>query len=119
MQVSDDCIFCSIVKGDTESDFLYEDGQVVAFRDSNPAAKFHVLIVPKDHVPALDSMSTLNTEFLAHLLLTAKKLGNEHSSEYGYRVALNGGGAEDVPHLHMHVLGGQADLGNPAKGVIQ
>lgn len=115
--MTDNCIFCEIVRGETNTELLHEDDEVVAFHDVNPVTGMHLLVIPKKHVPALDALSAEHGSLVSNLMLTAQKLGNQHSPEHGYRIAVNGGGQEDVPHLHLHVMGGQADLGEPAKGV--
>ena len=111
-----ECIFCAIVAGDSPAEIVHQDDQVVAFADKYPNAKLHLVVVPKAHIASLDDLSDPGLE--AHLLRTARALGNDHSPEHGYRITVNGGSQQDVGHLHFHVLGGQPELGPPAKGVI-
>ena len=106
-----DCIFCKIANGEIPSDFLYEDDNVVAFRDLNPQAPVHVLVVPKAHhdnfVDGVPAETLLSMERAVKAV--AEKFG---VAESGFRCIMNTGAAagQTVMHLHMHVLGGK-DLG--------
>ena len=105
-----DCIFCAIVRGDIPGDRVYEDDQVVAFRDINPQAPTHVLAVPRRHVTSIDSLKD-DPELLGRVMAVAVTVAqSENLAEAGYRLATNHGrdGAQTVPHLHVHVLGGRA-----------
>ena len=108
--MSTDCIFCKIAAGEIPSDFVYRDDEIVAFNDINPLAPTHVLIIPKRHIPALSDISQADAPLLARLVLVANQIaGDRGISETGYRLVINSGveGGQMVPHLHLHLLGGQ------------
>ena len=103
-----DCIFCQIVAGKIPSQRLYQDDEVIAFRDINPQAPVHVLIIPKSHIPSLAQVKQSNT--IAHMTDVANQLAKDQGVlEDGYRLVINCGrdGGQVVPHLHMHLLGGR------------
>lgn len=105
-----DCIFCKIANGKIPSDKVYENENVYAFRDLNPVAPTHVLIVPKEHIQSLDEMEDANQSLLGEMMLTAKKIAKDEGlSEDGYRVVNNIGkaGGQSVDHFHLHVVGGR------------
>ena len=105
-----DCIFCKIVAGEIPSDTLYQDEMVVAFRDINPQAPVHVLIIPREHIPSLTDLPESGPTVMGHVVEVANQLAkNEGVSEKGYRLAINCGeqGGQLVPHLHLHLLGGR------------
>lgn len=103
-----DCLFCKIVAGELPSEKLYEDGDVVAFRDVSPQAPFHALVIPREHLPTLDAFEPAHTELAGRLLLTARALAAEHELP-GYRVVMNvnSEGGQVIFHAHLHVLGGR------------
>ncbi len=106
-----DCLFCKIANKEIEAQVVREDEKCVAFRDVNPQAPVHILIIPKIHVASLAQWPEEEGELLAHLFMMAKKLGDvEGLSKNGYRVALNIGahGGQTVNHLHVHLMGGRA-----------
>ena len=103
-----DCVFCQIVDGKIPSQALYQDEEVIAFRDINPQAPVHVLIIPKSHVPSLTQLA--DSSLMAQMVDVANRLAKEEGvSESGYRLVINCGreGGQLVPHLHMHLLGGR------------
>jgi histidine triad (HIT) family protein len=105
-----DCIFCKIVAGEIPSDILYQDEEVIAFRDINPIAPTHLLIVSKKHIPSLLHLTDAEAPLIGHMVKVANRLAREHGvAESGYRLAINCGkeGGQLVPHLHMHLLGGR------------
>jgi len=105
-----DCIFCQIVAGKVPSDIVYQDEEVVAFRDINPQAPIHLLIIPKRHIPSLTHLSETESLLIGHMVNTANEMAKrEGVSESGYRLVVNCGkeGGQLVPHLHMHLLGGR------------
>ena len=105
-----DCIFCKIVSGDIPSTKIYEDEQVIAFRDINPQAPTHVLVVPKQHIPGVNELTEADEALVGHVYGVIAKLVRELGiDESGYRVVVNSGkdGQQSVPHLHFHVLGGR------------
>ena len=105
-----DCIFCRIISGEIPSDILYQDEQVIAFRDINPKAPVHLLLVPREHIESLAVLSEDEASIMGHLVAVANRLAREAGiSEKGYRLVVNSGpeGGQEVPHLHLHLLGGR------------
>ena len=107
-QSESDCIFCKIVAGDLPADRLYEDEELLAFRDISPQAPFHALIIPKAHLATLNELDTQHAAMAGRMFLVAKKLAAQHGLP-GYRVVVNTNreGGQVVFHVHMHVLGGR------------
>ena len=106
----EDCIFCKIVAGEIPADILYQDDEVIAFRDINPVAPTHLLIVSKKHIPSLAELSEADLSLIGEMVKAAKQLAkSEGVAESGYRLAINCGkqGGQLVPHLHMHLIGGR------------
>ena len=104
-----DCIFCKIVNDEIPGQLLLRDEYVCAFRDINPVAPSHVLIVPNKHVDSIDSLSTEDAGLAGKLLLAVKEIARmENIASSGYRVIVNNGvdGHQEVQHLHIHVIGG-------------
>lgn len=104
-----DCIFCKIINGTIPSEKVYENDYIFAFKDINPAAPVHVLIVPKAHIESLEALSDENMDIVIKIhsaLLEVAKIMKVNSD--GYRVIVNCGknGGQTVPHLHYHMLGG-------------
>ncbi len=105
-----DCLFCKIIKGQIPSSKVYEDDMVYAFKDINPMAPVHVLIVPKMHLSGMSDITAENSAVVAHIFEVASKLAKELGiSENGYRVVSNCGAdaGQTVFHLHFHLLGGK------------
>ena len=105
-----DCVFCQIVAGNIPSDTLYQDEEVIAFRDINPMAPTHILIIPKRHITSLAHLSDAETPIIGHMTKVANQLARDEGiSERGYRLIISCGeeGGQVVPHLHMHLLGGR------------
>ncbi len=104
-----DCLFCSIVKGEIPSKKVYEDDTVYAFRDINPMAPTHVLIVPKCHIQSADEIPEENSRYVAHIFEVIPKIAKAEGLTNGYRVITNCGedGCQSVKHLHFHLLGGK------------
>src|SRR5258708_2914745 len=107
-----DCLFCKIVAGSIPANKVYEDEHAVAFRDINPQAPVHVLIVPKKHIAGLSDLRGHDEEklLLGHLHAIASDLAREHKLDKGYRTVINTGedGGQTVFHIHVHLLGGRA-----------
>lgn len=104
------CIFCQIVAGKVPGEILYHDERVIAFRDINPQAPTHLIIIPKRHVPSLAHLSEAESSLIGDMVNIANQLARrEGISESGYRLVINCGeqGGQLVPHLHMHLLGGR------------
>ena len=105
-----DCIFCRIISGEIQSEILYQDEQAVAFRDVNPKAPVHLLVVPRKHIESVAELTEDEAPILGHLVAVANRLAREAEiSEKGYRLVVNCGpdGGQVVPHLHLHLLGGR------------
>ncbi len=105
-----DCIFCQIIAGKVLSEIIYQDGEVVAFRDINPQAPIHLLIIPKRHIPSLAHLSEAESPLIGRMVNAANQLAKrEGVAEGGYRLVVNCGeqGGQLVPHLHLHLLGGR------------
>ena len=105
-----DCLFCRIIAGEVPADIVHSDERCVAFRDTNPQAPVHVLIIPREHMDSLDDASQRDEATLGHLLRVAARVANEEGlSESGYRTVINtgAGAGQSVFHLHLHVIGGR------------
>lgn len=106
-----DCIFCRIISGEIKSEILYQDDEVIAMRDINPQAPTHILIVPKAHIPSLAQISADHEVLMGHIVHVAAELArSEGIATSGYRLVINSGpdSGQEVPHLHLHLLGGRA-----------
>ena len=104
----ENCIFCKIAAGEIPSNKVYEDGKVLAFRDIDPQAPEHVLLIPKQH---FDNILEVDGETFAYMQGIVKRVANELGiAETGFRVVINTGkdGMQSVNHLHMHILGGRS-----------
>ena len=108
------CLFCRIAAGELPADRVYEDDEVLAFKDIHPQAPFHCLVIPKMHIATLNDFSPQQSALIGRLLLAAKRIAAENGLP-GYRVAMNVGreGGQVVFHAHLHVLGGR-----PLKGAL-
>ncbi|NQT31607.1 MAG: histidine triad nucleotide-binding protein [Deltaproteobacteria bacterium] len=105
-----DCIFCKIIAGEIPTEILYQDEEIIAFRDIKPLAPVHLLIVPRKHIPSLDQMKESDAALVGRMVAVANKLAKDEGvAEKGYRLAINCGseGGQLVPHLHLHLLGGR------------
>jgi len=105
-----DCLFCSIANGDMDTELLYEDDQVVAFKDINPKAPVHFLIIPKEHIATILDLEEKNNQMVGHMYQVAKKLAKKYDiAEDGFRVVANCNedGGQVVFHIHFHLLGGE------------
>jgi histidine triad (HIT) family protein len=107
--VTDGCVFCRIVARESPADIVYEDAEVLAFKDLYPKAPIHVLIVPKRHIESLATVEPADAGLLGHCLLAARALGEQTGyAERGFRVSCNCGpeGGQVVYHLHFHFTAG-------------
>lgn len=104
-----DNIFLKIIERKIPADVVYEDDRSLAFRDINPQAPVHVLIIPKKVIPTHADLTDADKELLGHLHLVAAKLAKQFGLDDGYRLVLNcnEGAGQTVPHLHLHLLGGR------------
>jgi histidine triad (HIT) family protein len=103
-------IFKKIIDGEIKADVVYEDEHCLAFRDINPQAPVHVLLIPKREIPNLDAAEDFDQQLFGHMVLVLRDLARRLSLDDGYRVVLNCGpnGGQSVDHLHFHLLGGRA-----------
>ena len=107
-KMEEDCVFCKIVEGKIPSTKVYEDDEVLAFKDINPIAPIHILIIPKKHIKSLTELN--DDKLLAHIFKVIKDVAKSQGvEEKGYRVITNIGedGGQAVKHLHFHVIGGK------------
>ncbi len=104
----DDCLFCKIIKREIPSNIIHETDILVVFPDINPSADIHLLIVPKQHIGGIGEIGGNQGDLLLEVYKAVNKLVKEHNlTDDLYRVVVNGGRAQHVPHLHFHLLGGQ------------
>ena len=108
-----DCIFCRIVAGTIPARKVYEDEEILAFNDINPARPVHVLVIPKRHITSLATAVPDDTPVLGRMLALANRIATEQGSPDGFRVIINTGrvGNQEVPHLHIHIVGGPDPVG--------
>ena len=105
-----DCLFCKMISGEIQPDTVYEDDEVLGFRDINPQAPTHVLVVPKTHIATINDLQDKHTDLIGKLYLAAKKIAHDEGiAEEGYRTLINcnAGAGQTVFHIHLHVLGGR------------
>ena len=105
----EDCIFCKIIKGEVPSQKVYEDDEILAFKDINPLAPVHILVIPKKHIETTNDLEETDEAMIGRIFTIIKKLAKENHLENGYRVVNNCGedGEQEVKHLHFHLLGGR------------
>ena len=105
----ENCLFCKIIGGAIPSTKVYEDELVYAFRDINPQAPTHVLVVPKAHIPSCDGINAENSAVVGHIFEVIPEIAKAEGLVNGYRVVSNCGddGCQSVHHLHFHILGGK------------
>jgi histidine triad (HIT) family protein len=105
-----ECIFCKIVGGEIPAELVYQDDEVLAFRDINPQAPIHMLIVPKRHIATLNDITPNDAGLIGKLYLVARQLANDMGvADNGYRTLINCNkdGGQDVFHIHLHLLAGR------------
>lgn len=104
-----DCIFCQIARGQTQTELLYQSDTLVVFKDINPHAPVHLLLVPKKHIRSVNDITETDQEILAELIMVAKEMAREHGvAGSGYKLLYNveKGGGQLIFHLHLHLIGG-------------
>jgi histidine triad (HIT) family protein len=104
------CLFCKIARGEIATAVVFEDSELMVFRDIKPQAPHHLLIIPKSHIATINETTDNDEQLLGRMLLRAKKTAqNEGISEDGYRLVfnINSGGGQEVYHIHLHLLGGR------------
>lgn len=103
------CIFCKIIAGEIPSNKVYEDDLIYAFRDINPQAPTHILVIPKEHLASVNEVTAENSSVVAHIFEVIPVIAAREGLANGYRVVSNCGpdAGQTVNHLHFHILGGQ------------
>ena len=104
-----DCLFCKIAHGQLDTNFLFENDHVVVFRDINPHAPVHLLVVPKRHIRSINDLGPEDDQILAELIMTAKEMAKQEDvDQSGYKLLFNveKGGGQVIFHLHLHLMGG-------------
>ena len=103
-----DCIFCKIVEGSIPSNKVYEDEKILAFKDVNPQAPVHILVVPKEHIQSVDEINGSNSNIVSAIFEKIPQIAKDAGLTNGYRVITNCGpdACQSVKHLHFHILGG-------------
>jgi len=103
-------IFKKIIDKQIPAQIVHEDDDCLAFRDVNPQAPVHVLVIPKREIPSLDALSAADASLMGHLIVTAQQIATQLGLSNGYRLVVNCGndGGQSVEHLHIHLLGGRA-----------
>jgi histidine triad (HIT) family protein len=104
------CLFCKIVQGKIPATVVFEDNDIMAFRDINPQAPSHLLIIPKQHIATINDVTDDEEQLIGKIVVCAKKLAEtEKLSQSGYRLVfnINSGGGQEVYHIHLHLLGGR------------
>ncbi|MDZ7374663.1 MAG: histidine triad nucleotide-binding protein [candidate division KSB1 bacterium] len=105
-----ECVFCNILRGQLPAEFVYENERVVAFRDINPQAPVHVLIVPRKHIASTNEVRPEDQQLLGEMILVAQKVAQaEGIAQSGYRLVINCNedSGQEIYHLHLHLLGGR------------
>lgn len=107
--MQEDCLFCKIIDGQIPSEKVYEDEYVYAFKDINPQAPFHALVIPKTHIPSAAHLTDETAEAGAHCLRAIARIAEENQLGNGFRIISNAGadGGQTVFHMHFHLLGGK------------
>lgn len=107
--LNDNCIFCKIIRGEIPSQKVYEDEKILVFKDIEPKAKVHLLAVPKTHFARLSEAGEAEEPFIGHIFEKIPAVAALNGCEKGYRLVINQGedAGQTVPHLHVHILGGQ------------
>lgn len=104
-----ECLFCKIVEGSVPAEILYEDELVCAFSDIKPLAPVHILVIPKEHIASVNDVTDAQRDVMGALILAAKKLAQKKGiTEGGYKLLIRTGsdGGQEVPHIHLHLIGG-------------
>lgn len=114
-----DCIFCKIVEGKIPCQKVFEDDDLLAFKDLHPQRPVHILVIPKKHITSLATATAEDTLVLGKMLVKANEIAVEQGSPDGFRVIINTGrvGNQEVPHLHMHIVGGPEPVGPMLKRI--
>ncbi len=107
--MSTDCLFCNISKGETSTEFLFENDTLVVFKDINPHAPVHLLVAPKKHIRSINDLTNDDRAILAEMIMVARDMAAEAGvAQSGYKLLFNveKGGGQVIFHLHLHIIGG-------------
>jgi len=104
-----DCLFCKIAAGEIPGDKVYEDDKVIAFKDINPKAEVHLLVIPRDHIASLNELTPEHDALIVHMMRVLPQLAKLQGLDSGFRTIINTGkgGGQIIFHLHMHLMGGK------------
>lgn len=103
------CVFCRIGNKEIPADIVYEDGEVLAFKDIHPIAPIHILIIPKKHIDSANDLKKKDEKLVGHMILAAKKIAEDlQAGEKGYKLLFRVGewGGQEIQHIHLHLIGG-------------
>lgn len=104
-----DCLFCKIINSKIPAEILYEDDLVIAFTDVHPLAPVHILVIPREHIASVNDVTDAQGSVMGALIIAAKKLAQEKGiAQSGYKLLIRTGadGGQEVPHIHLHLIGG-------------
>lgn len=104
-----DCLFCKIITGDIPADIVYQDDKILVFKDINPKADVHLLMIPKQHIESLTQLNESHHDLISYMMLKLPQLAVDQGLSSGFRTIINTGkdGGQEVFHLHIHLLGGK------------
>lgn len=111
--MSENCIFCKIAKGQIPAERVFEDDQVMVIKDIHPKAPVHLLVMPREHIPSLNEVTPAHAGLVYHMVSLLPKIAREQGLNNGFRTIINTGpgGGQEIPHLHIHLLGGGRLIG--------
>jgi|SRR3989344_2089272 len=103
-----DCIFCKIISKEQSCDIVHESQELMAFKDINPKAPVHILIVPKKHIATVNDLADADKELIGDMVLEAKNIAKDQGIDAGYKLMFNVGrvGGQIIDHMHLHIMGG-------------
>ncbi len=107
--MSQDCLFCKIAAGEIPSDIVFENDRIVAFRDINPVAPVHILVIPKEHIASITHVKQEHQALMGEIVTSIQQIAEQEKLHDGFRVVVNTGrdGGQTVSHLHFHLIGGR------------
>ena len=105
--MNSDCVFCKIISGEIPRKFEYEDSEVVVFDSNKPQAAHHLLVIPKEHISTFRDLGENSGQLILKMVFAANKMINDKNLSDGYKLFINGGKYQKVPHLHLHLLSGK------------
>ncbi len=108
--MASECLFCRMLEGEIPSEKVFEDDQVYAFRDINPQAPTHILVIPRKHISSLDELTEAEAPLMGRLMTAGANIARQEGlSDKGYRSVINTGehGGQSVHHIHLHIMGGR------------